>query len=179
MSRPPLIDIAPDAMVCVDGVCAIPGQNIEQKVEPHMTTIALSADERFEILDLINRYALGIDTRDWSLFQSAFTEDADVDFGFAQWSGTEAFTAFMRDAHDPAGRTLHRMTNTVVTGTGPLTVRTYGDALVLQADNVTGTIANAWYDDELARTNQGLQIRRRTVHMISMRTVGPNLAVDM
>jgi len=135
--------------------------------------------ERFEILDLINRYATGIDTRDWDLFQSTFADDAQVDFGFAQWSGAEAFTIFMRDTHDPAGRTLHRMTNTIITSIEPLAARTYGDAVVLQADNVTGTIANAWYDDVLTRTGHGLQIQRRTVRMISMRSIGPNLAVDM
>lgn len=144
-----------------------------------MTTPLLPTDERFEILDLVHRYATGIDTRDWNLFRSAFTDDAHVDFGFAHWDGAAAFTTFMRETHDPAGRTLHRMTNTVVTGVDPLTARTYGDALVLQADNLTGTIANAWYDDELVRTEQGLQIRRRAVHMISMRAIGPNLAADM
>jgi hypothetical protein len=35
-------------------------------------------------------------------------------FGVAQWTGAEAFTIFMRDTHNPAGRTLHRMSNTVI-----------------------------------------------------------------
>jgi hypothetical protein len=144
-----------------------------------MSSSITTPAERFEILDLVSRYSTGIDTRDWELFQSTFTEDAHIDFGFAQWTGAAEFTAFMREAHDPAGRTLHRMSNTVVTGTAPLTVRTYGDAIVLKPDNITGTIANAWYDDELVRTGAGLQIRRRTVHMISMREIGPNLAADM
>lgn len=178
MTTPPLVNLAPDATVCVDGVCAIPTPTFSQKETTPMPTAVTPAD-RFEILDLINRYSTGIDTRDWNLFASTFADDAQVDFGFAQWSGAEAFTTFMRDTHDPAGRTLHRMTNTTITGTEPLTARTYGDAIVLQADNATGTIANAWYDDVLARTPHGLQIQSRTVHMISMRTIGPNLAVEM
>lgn len=144
-----------------------------------MSETSLSADQRFELLDLVNRYATGIDTRDWTLFQSTFTDDAEVDFGFSRWSDAEDFTAFMRDAHDPAGRTLHRMTNTVVDSIAPLRARTYGDALVLEADNLNGTIANAWYDDEFERTDSGLKIRRRAVHMISMRAIGPNLAADL
>ena len=183
MTRQPLLDLAPHAMVCADGVCTIPDPANTQKEKSPMSThlpgSTIAPVERFEILDLINRYSTGIDTRDWGLFQSAFTSDAQVDFGFAQWTGAEAFTIFMRDTHDPAGRTLHRMTNTTITSVDPLTVRTYGDAVVLQADNVTGTIANAWYDDVLTRTEHGLQIQRRTVRMISMRAIGPNLAADM
>ncbi|MFL2000465.1 MULTISPECIES: nuclear transport factor 2 family protein [unclassified Microbacterium] len=144
-----------------------------------MDTITPTPHERFEILDLVHRYSTGIDTRDWALFASTFTDDAHVDFGFAQWEGAPSFTAFMRETHDPAGRTLHRMTNTVVTGIDPLTARTYGDAIVLQPDNVHGTIANAWYDDEIVRTPDGLRIRRRVVHMISMRAIGPNLVAEM
>jgi len=166
-------------MVCVDGLCTI--ANPTQKAKHEMSTphSTISPAARFEILDLINRYSTGIDTRDWDLFRSTFADAADVDFGFAQWSGAEAFTIFMRDTHNPAGRTLHRMTNTTVTSVEPLTVRTYGDAIVFEADNVSGTIANAWYDDVLTRTEHGLQIQSRTVHMISMRTIGPNLAADM
>ncbi len=169
--------------MCVDGVCTIPNTTITQKEKSDMSTpipnTTITPGDRFEILDLIHRYSTGIDTRDWALFQSAFTDDAHVDFGFAQWTGSEAFTTFMRDTNNPAGRTLHRMTNTVITGVDPLTARTYGDAVVLQADNITGTIANAWYDDELTRTSDGLQIRHRTLHMMSMCTIGPNLAADM
>ena len=175
----PLRTLATDAMVCAGGVCTIPDPNTLQKDEPAMPIPALTADERFEILDLIHRYATAIDTRDWSLFRSAFTDDASVDFGFAQWDDSDSFTTFMRENHDPAGRTLHRMSNTVVTDVDPLTVRTYGDAIVLQPDNITGTIANAWYDDELTRTAEGLRIRRRAVHMVSMRAIGPNLAAEL
>lgn len=103
----------------------------------------ISADLRFEVLDLVYRYATGIDTRDWDLFRTVFTDDAEVDFGFARWESGDAFAAFMQETHDPAGRTLHRMTNTVITGVAPLTARTYGDALVLEGDNLAGTIANA------------------------------------
>lgn len=177
MNPQQLTNLAPDVMVCVGDTCTIPIPN--PKEERHMSTPTLPAETRFEILDLMHRYATAIDIRDWELFQSAFTDDALVDFGFAQWTGSEAFTVFMREAHDPAGRTLHRMSNTVITGVDPVTVRTYGDAVVLHADNVTGTIANAWYDDEVVRTGNGLQIRRRTVHMISMRDIGPNLAAEL
>jgi len=182
-------------MVCVDGVCTIPnptasghpptGETMTSTTAPLAAATepasAVTAEERFAILDTIYRYATGIDARDWALFRTAFTDDATVDFGFAQWTDGDSFATFMRETHDPAGRTLHRMSNTVVTRTdeGELTARTYGDAVVLQADNVTGTIANAWYDDTFAATEDGYRISSRTVHMISMRAIGPNLAAEM
>jgi 3-phenylpropionate/cinnamic acid dioxygenase small subunit len=182
-------------MVCTDGICTIPNPTASghhpQGVSMNSTTApltstrephsAVTAEKRFAILDTIYRYATGIDARDWVLFRAAFTDDATVDVGFAQWVDGDSFATFMRETHDPAGRTLHRMSNTVVTRTddGTLTARTYGDAVVLQADNTTGTIANAWYDDTFAATEDGYRISSRTVHMISMRTIGPNLAAEI
>lgn len=184
----PLIP-ATGGKLCVDGTCNIPTvtESGHQTTGERMTndtttaTPAVTAEQRFAILDTIYRYATGIDIRDWDLFRSAFTDDAAVDFGFAQWSDGDSFTAFMRETHEPAGRTLHRMSNTVVTRsvTNELTARTYGDAVVLQADNTTGTIANAWYTDTLVALEGGYRISHREVHMISMRTIGPNLAAEM
>jgi hypothetical protein len=184
MTMPLPVNLAPDAMVCADGVCSIPeyslrSATITQKEETLMSISAVSPNERFEIIDLINRYATAIDIRDWDLFQTAFTDDAKIDYGFGKWDGAAAFTTFMRETHAPAGRTLHRMNNVVITDTDPFTVRTYGEAVILEEDNLKGTAANGWYDDVLARTERGLQISQRNFHMISMRNIGPNLAAEM
>lgn len=189
----PLITVG-SGVQCIDGVCELPSFPAnQQKDEDTMTTNAnanasesvrsiITADDRFAVLDTIYRYATAIDIRDWSLFRTVFTDDAYVDFGFMTWDSGDTFTTFMQETHDPAGRTLHRMSNTVITDTGDentIQARTYGDAVVLQADNTTGTIANAWYDDTLVRTAEGYRIARRVVHMISMRNVGRNLAAEM
>lgn len=177
MSAPaPLRDLSGGtAALCAGGVCAAPDPRAEPDRKDTMNS-SISAERRFEVLDVVYRYATGIDTRDWDLFRTVFTDDAQVDFGFARWESGDAFTEFMRETHDPAGRTLHRMTNTVITGVEPLAARTYGDAVVLRADNLTGTIANAWYDDAFVQTEAGLRIRRRIVRMGSMVGIGPNLA---
>lgn len=145
------------------------------------TRQTISAEERFAVLDAIYRYAAGIDNRDWTLFRTAFTDDAYVDFGFQQWDNGDDYTTFMQQTHDPAGRSLHRMSNTTITraDNDEVEARTYGEALILQADNTVGTIANGWYDDTLVRTSDGYRIRRRILHMISMRNIGPNLAAEM
>ena len=36
--------------------------------------------DRAEISDVFHRYALGVDTRDWELFRSCFTDDVEADF---------------------------------------------------------------------------------------------------
>ncbi|WP_354570068.1 nuclear transport factor 2 family protein [Glaciihabitans sp. UYNi722] len=145
------------------------------------TPLTLDPALRFEILDLVTRYATAIDTKDWDLFRSTFANEVVIDYGPAvgSWTDPDAFTTFMRDGHQPAGRTLHRMSNTTITGTDPLTARTYGDGIVLEADNTKGTLATAWYDDEITPTSTGLKISRRTVHMILFTPVGPNLAATM
>lgn len=144
------------------------------------TTLTVDPALRFEVLDLVTRYATAIDTRDWALFRSTFTDDADVDYAFARWTDADSFTKFMQQAHDPAGKSMHRMSNTVITGLDPLTARTYGDAIVLEADNVKGTEANAWYDDAFVRSDEhGLQISRRHIRMTSMVDIGPNKAAQM
>lgn len=56
-----------------------------------MTTLRpLTAEDliaRAEISDVVNRYATGIDRRDWVLFRSCFSDQIDLDF--TTWSGGE------------------------------------------------------------------------------------------
>ncbi|MEO9328968.1 nuclear transport factor 2 family protein [Gordonia aurantiaca] len=36
--------------------------------------------DRFEIADVLHRYSRGVDTRDWALWRSVFTDDATIDY---------------------------------------------------------------------------------------------------
>ncbi|AMN46897.1 hypothetical protein ACG33_07260 [Steroidobacter denitrificans] len=36
--------------------------------------------DRADLTDLINKYATGIDTRDWALYRSIFADEVDIDF---------------------------------------------------------------------------------------------------
>jgi len=38
------------------------------------------ADDQLEIRTLLARYARGVDTKDWELYRSVFTEDAHIDY---------------------------------------------------------------------------------------------------
>jgi len=43
-------------------------------------TAAPSADDRAAVLDVLARFAHGIDSRDWALYRSVFTDEVDVDY---------------------------------------------------------------------------------------------------
>ncbi|UGU29148.1 nuclear transport factor 2 family protein [Mycolicibacterium smegmatis] len=115
------------------------------------------------IVDVLTRYATGIDRRDWRLFRTVFTDDCAVDYGeIGAWNSADAVTDFMEQTHAMAGHTLHRLSNHVVTVDGDTAgARTYVDALIMSQDNASGVNAAGFYDDDLVRTPDGWRIACR------------------
>jgi hypothetical protein len=67
---------------------------------------------------------------------------------------------------------MHRITNVVVhSGEGGARARSYVDALVLAADNKSGTRAVGYYDDDLVRTAKGWSIASRRFTMVMLHPV--------
>lgn len=122
-----------------------------------------TTDDRQDIIDVLTRYATGIDQRDWELFRTVFTYDCDVDYGqIGSWRGVDEIAEFMEMTHAPAGHTLHRLSNHAITMDGELArARTYVDALILASDNTSGVNAVGFYDDVLVRTDAGWRIAQR------------------
>ena len=120
-------------------------------------------EDRLDIVDVLVRYATGIDRRDWPLFRTAFTDDCVLDYGeIGQWNGVDAVTEFMDQAHAMAGHTMHRLSNhTIAVDGDAATARTYIDGLIMAQDNNSGVNAVGFYDDELVRTADGWRIARR------------------
>lgn len=130
--------------------------------------------DRQDISDVLVRYATGIDRREWPLLRTVFTRDCELDYGeIGRWSGVEAVTEFMEQAHAMAGHTLHRLTNQAITVDGDkATARTYIDGLIMFGDNDSGVNAVGFYDDELVRTGDGWRIARRRYTQVRLTTVG-------
>ncbi|MGE2837009.1 nuclear transport factor 2 family protein [Mycobacterium sp. SMC-4] len=130
-------------------------------------------EDRQDIADVLTRYATGIDRRDWPLFRTVFTQDCELDYGdIGTWHGVDAVVDFMTAAHEMAGHTLHRITNTAIEVDGDTaTSRAYVDGLILSPDNTSGVNATGFYDDDLVRTDTGWRIRRRRFTVVLMRTV--------
>lgn len=122
------------------------------------------------IRSVLDRYASGIDRKDWELFASCFTDDVQADYGRnGRYSGRDVLVeAFDLMHRPPVGATLHRITNHDIRADGD-TARaiSYFDA-VLQAEHkgfqllhVMGT-----YTDELRRCDDGWRISRRAAESI-------------
>ncbi|MUL83052.1 MULTISPECIES: nuclear transport factor 2 family protein [unclassified Mycolicibacterium] len=124
-------------------------------------------DDRQYIVEVLVRYATGIDRRDWRLFRTVFTDDCVLDYGeIGTWNGVDAVTEFMQQAHAMAGHTMHRLSNHAIAVDGDTaTARTYVDSLIMSPesnpDNNSGVNAVGFYDDELVRTAAGWRIARR------------------
>jgi 3-phenylpropionate/cinnamic acid dioxygenase small subunit len=144
-------------------------------------TTTVDREVRQDVAEVLVRYAAGIDQRDWTLFRSCFTDDCDADYGtIGVWHGGDAITAWMRDAHEPAGHTMHRITNQVVAPSGDgVAARSYVDALVMFADNTSGTRAVGYYDDELVLTDDGWKIARRRFTMVLLQLVPDGTVIDL
>jgi hypothetical protein len=123
--------------------------------------------DRLEIQALLTRYTIAIDTHDWALLDTVFTPDAHVDYessggikgGYPEvraWLGT--VLPLM-----PQKQHLIGAPHLVLEG-DRATARTYvhnPNAFPLPDGSTVYLIVNAYYDDDLIRTDAGWRIRRR------------------
>jgi len=128
--------------------------------------------DRDDVFDLTVRYATAIDSQQYSLLTTVFTEDAHVDYGVVgQWTGGAEVAQFMEAAHLRAAHTIHRMTNQAIAIDGDAaTIRTYVDALILMADG-SGANPVGYYDDHAVRRPDGWRIDRRTYTSVRLAAV--------
>ena len=132
-----------------------------------------ATDMRQDISDVLVRYAIAIDGRDWDLFRTCFTDDCQADYGqVGSWNDLDSLTDWMEKTHAVCGHTMHRITNQAITQNGETaTARSYVDAVVMAADNKNGAQALGYYDDALIRTGQGWKIARRRFTLVLVRPV--------
>jgi hypothetical protein len=121
----------------------------------------LSNDAHRSIVDVVNRYATGIDEKDWALFRTCWTDDATTDYGeIGSWSTGDEVTAFMEEVHAPCSDSLHRVTNTVVwVEDDTVHSRTYVDAVLLFSRKAMHAMGR--YEDEWAEVDGEWRIRFR------------------
>ncbi len=134
---------------------------------PHSGLSLQQISDRIEIDDLLTRYTVAIDTKDWKLLDSCFTPDAHVDYtssGGTQGAYPEV-RAWLEKALAAFPMTMHFISNSTVTldGDGARS-RTY----VLNPmgfPNPDGSLhiftVGAYYVDRLVRTDEGWRISER------------------
>lgn len=126
----------------------------------------MSTDDRGQIQDVINLYALAMDTQRWDLFDRLFTPDIDADYGPSMhWRDLESFKRDFATFHGPLDGTQHIMANhqAVVDG-DRANAMTYGMwRLIRHVPQGGGNVweGSGWYDDRLVRTPAGWRIKSR------------------
>src|SRR3546814_5376121 len=95
--------------------------------------VPVCAEDERAIIEVLLRYGTAIDTRDWGLFRTCFSEDCETDYGtFGRWRGPREVTENMQQAHEQFGPTLNRMTNFTIESDGvQVRARSYVDALLM------------------------------------------------
>jgi ketosteroid isomerase-like protein len=124
--------------------------------------MALSAQDRIDITDLINLHGHLTDAGDLDRLDELFTQDVtyDVtDFGFGALHGTAAIreAALALGDANPLG---HHVTNIVITEIDERSARVRCKGIGIMADGTTGS---AVYDDVVTRGPEGWRISHRKV----------------
>jgi hypothetical protein len=118
-----------------------------------------------QIAEVLIRYATGIDSKDWPLLRSCWTDEIDVDYQqLGRFTSADALTDVMRQLHESMGPTYHRLSNFVIAVDGDrATARSYVQAvLMLQPNDSTNWVdALGHYDDVFVRTPDGWRISER------------------
>ena len=123
--------------------------------------------DRIEINDLLTRYSVAIDTKDYALLDTCFTPDAHVDYTTS--GGTKGAYSEVRQWLEKAlsifPMTMHFISNsTVVLKGDEATARTYV-INPMGFPNPDGGLhmftVGAYYNDELVRTDAGWRIAER------------------
>jgi 3-phenylpropionate/cinnamic acid dioxygenase small subunit len=127
--------------------------------------------DRMEIIDTINRYATSVDTRDWDLFLTCYTDEMNADMvsvGFDEPMDmpAKAFLEIIKTAVDPFDSTQHLISNHVIEIDGDnATCVCYLQAQHFSQDD-TGAHAvliGGYYANSLIRTPAGWRINKYKV----------------
>lgn len=127
--------------------------------------------DRMEIIDTMNRYATSVDTRDWDLFLTCYTDEMIADMvsvGFEKPMTLPAtdFLAIIRQAVSPFDSTQHLISNHVIDIDGDgATCVCYLQAQHFSQDD-TGPhslLIGGYYSNSLIRTKAGWRIDKYKV----------------
>lgn len=114
----------------------------------------LSTQDRFDILDLVARYATCVDSRDLDGLAECFTEDAGFALGELKVKGRAAIKQFFGSM--PAGKGRHCNSNHVIQGDG--TSATHESYIVYYSVGEKGAVVPAFlgnYKDRLTKSADG------------------------
>jgi hypothetical protein len=135
------------------------------------------ADDRFAVIETLDRYAVALDTRDWELLDGVFTPEAAADFGDYRCTGRDEIRKLIQNMLGGCGPTQHML--------GVYRIEISGDEATstcsIRAHHVgLGAEAQLQYEcfgeyrDRLVRMPEGWRIRHRAMrvtHEIGTRAI--------
>ncbi len=119
--------------------------------------------DRIALMDVMLRYAKGVDQRDMALYASVFADDVEVlGFGADTYHGRDAWVAYVTEALKAYGPTQHMLGPQLATVDGDTAhCRTDVQALHYLIDKPTTTLTLwATYNTDMKRINGEWKIAR-------------------
>ncbi len=125
--------------------------------------------DRTEITDVLYRYAVAIDTKDYDLLESVFTPDAAIDYNVER--GTKLpfseMKEWLRQALRMFSTTHHAITNPLIEIDGDsarsVCYLTAAHVQLTHEGETNYAVLHGHYSDRLVRTSEGWRIRERTL----------------
>lgn len=129
-------------------------------------------NDKAEIIELLNLYAFALDVHQWDLFDRVFAKDVTAEFGpaGASWSGLDNFKRSFAEFHNQLDSHQHTMMGHLVHVDGDTAhAFSYGNWLLVRtaAEGGPSWLGTGWYDDVLARTDDGWRIQHRICRLMS------------
>jgi hypothetical protein len=126
------------------------------------------AEDRLAIIETVDRYALALDAKDWTLLDQVFTPDASGDFGEFRCADRDAIRKMILSMLGGCGPTQHML--------GVYRIRVAGNeatsVCAIRAHHLgRGAKAHVEYEcfgeysDRLVRTTEGWRIRYRAMRL--------------
>ena len=128
----------------------------------------MSLNHKSDIIDVVNLYALAVDTQRFELFERIFTADAQADFGPGiHWRDRASLQRDFAFIHAPFQSTQHVTTNHVVNvqSDGAHCASYVHGRFVRDLPDGNMFESSGWYDDRLVLTDVGWRIAHRTCRM--------------
>ena len=122
-----------------------------------------SVSDRLAVSDLLDDYAYGVDTKDWALVASVFSDDAALDYSaFGGPNGSAAdVVAWIRDSVSSFPLTQHHVTNRRIRLDGDTASCTAELFAPMVMANMKMLFTGGRYVDTFTRTPDGWKISTR------------------
>ena len=132
-----------------------------------MPLTPLEMSDRIEINDLLIRYTVAIDQKDYTILDTCFTPDAHLDYTSAGGIAGDypKVRAWLEQALAPFPMTVHYVTNSLVELAGDEATARTAVLNPMGFQKPDGSMhqftVGAYYNDRLVRTDDGWRIRER------------------